>query len=137
MNILQLIGLMAQQDDCPSSSPTIDTISKDVDTMGACPDSAWHTEWGINLTGSLQPDQEFYVEYATNSSYDNWSFYGRQTGLTISDDGLVGTSGPGGPLTEYRKFRVYVVPTGGSVGEACSGPTTSAGATRTGESCVT
>lgn len=132
--MLQLLAMLAQQDDCPSSTPTISSVTNTDNTYAACP-TGWTAEFTATLAGSLQPDQEMYWEKATNAAGDNWTF-AQRGGLTLDLNAPIGAGGTGGSATYYFKVRAYVVPTGGNSSNACEGPTTSSQVSRTDDSCV-
>lgn len=138
MGLLHLIALAAVEDNCPSSSPSLTSVSATTDSLGTCLGTGWDIEWTLVVSGAIQPGQEYLWQEATNAAGDNWTFKARTQVKTLDgSDSILGTDGEGGSETHYRKVRVYVVPTGADSDEACSGPVTSSIISQAGLSCVT
>lgn len=125
-----------------ASAPEVTSISKFTDEFGVCFTAGWELTWRCYLSGELSGEVELYVEKATNATGDNWSYMGRygspgQTQVDVDhQDVTIGTNGTGGSTTRYHRIRVWVVPIDAPKEQACSGPDTSAIASRTGNSCV-
>lgn len=123
-------GLMTQNP-CGSSAPTISSVTKDSEQIRSCLSGGWEVVWDVNLSKALSPWQEILVEHATDAAGTSWSTYGSygSAGDTVvpvtRDDNTIGNDDQGsGSSTVYHKIRAYVVPIGGAVGDACSGPVT-------------
>lgn len=127
-----------RSDPC-ADAPTISSVNNDDSTVGTCVAGGWTSGWSLTISGALQAGQEYYVQYRNGSSpgSGSWTFHERTTSTTLSDfeDAQVSTDGPGASGTRYVTMRAYVVPTGGDIGDACSGPTTSSEISETGDSC--
>ncbi len=112
-------------------APTITSITKTTDTLGACFSVFWYLKWTVVISGTLQAGQEYYWELATDSAGTSWGFWKRGT-AAFQEGGSqhIGSDGLGEPLDRYHRVRVYVVPVGESPPNECNGPTTSAQASR-------
>lgn len=135
MSILLMMALSRQLPSSCVGAPTVNSISKDVDVLGTCLGDGWHTEWSIDVTGSLKFGQEYYWEVADNAAGDNWQ-YQQRGGTTMVYNHIIGTDGPGLSTQKWIKVRCGVVPAGGDSNDYCNS-VDSAQATRTALSCVT
>lgn len=134
MSILALL-LGGEPDHC-NGAPTVSSLDNDTSVLNACGSNGWVSTWSLTA-GALLSGQEFYFQYADNSAGDNWTFLERNTdGLITYQDGVIGSDGAFGSTTRYLKLRVYVVPTGGDDGDACSGPVTGSQINKTANACV-
>lgn len=119
-----------------ADAPSIVSISKTTDTLGACFNGHWYLKWTLNISGTLQAGQEYYWELATDSAGTSWSFWTRGTAeFQENTDNNIGSDGAGDSTTRYFRARAYVVPTGESPPNECNGPTTGAQASRTADAC--
>ena len=118
------------------NAPSLTSITKTTDTLGACFNGHWFLKWTVNISGALQGSQEYYWEQATDSGGSSWGFWRRGTAAFEElTDQNIGSDGAGDSITRYHRVRVYVVPTGESPPNECNGPTTGTQASRTANSC--
>ncbi len=119
------------------NAPSITSITKTTDTLGACFNGHWFLRWTVVISGALQTSQEYYWEQATDSGGSSWGFWRRGTAaFQDKTDNQIGSDGAGASQTRYHRVRVYVVPVGESPPNECNGPTTGAQASRTANSCA-
>ncbi len=135
MSVPALLMRPFSRDPC-ADAPSITSISKTTDELNNCP-SGWFLEWTVNISGTLQPTQEYYWEHAVDSGGTSWSYWRRGTAALQSKSlPIIGADGPGGSQTHYHRVRAYVVPVDESPPNECSGPTTGTQASRTANSCA-
>ncbi len=117
-------------------SPTLPSVTANDDGLDTCAGTSWQYHGTCALSGSLGTQWEIYWEHSINRGA--WNYYDRTTGTTASTktDTDIGSDDQGnGQSTDYWQCRAYIVPIGGVVVDACSGPVTSSELSKLGYNC--